>query len=69
MEIKTLEDAHHYDFAAGGDMQVLRPRAVTLNIPVTAHPFGTVVIPIDEAEQRCEIARGQAVQLLSLIHI
>src|ERR1019366_3071210 len=65
VEMKVLEDAHHCAFAASGDMQVPRPRAAILNIPVTSHPFGTVVIPMDEAERRCEIARGQAGQLFA----
>lgn len=65
MEITTLEDVHYLASAANGDMRVLRPRAVTLNIPVTSHPFGAVVIPVNEAEQRCEIARRQAGQLFA----
>ncbi len=63
--MKVLDDAHNRAFAANGDIQVLRPQAANFYLPVTSHPFGTVVIPMDEAEQRCETARGQCRKLFA----
>jgi isocitrate lyase len=65
VEIISVKASPYCDLAAERGTRALQPRAITLSIPVTSHACGAVVIPVVDAEQRCESARGHAVRLFA----